>query len=76
MARPDPQVAHVQANADVALWLAAVWPPGNGLTFDVQQAGCRLRDESPSMNGLTFPGQRHVAPQAMTEVDLFLEVTP
>jgi hypothetical protein len=76
LARPDPQLVGVQPNADVAVWLAAVWPPGNGLTFTVAQPGCTLMADSPSMSGLTFPGQRHVAPQAMTQVDLFLGGTP
>lgn len=73
---PDGAMANVQAGAIVQVWLAAALPPGNGLTLGVAQAGCRLLNPSPSMAGLMFPGQRHVAAQALTEADLFLGARP
>jgi hypothetical protein len=76
LAMPDPGVTAVQAGVDVDLWLAGAYPPGNGLAFTIEQAGCRLMGASPSLGGLTFPGLRHVAAQSMTQVDLFLEATP
>ena len=76
MTAPDPALTNVQPGADVALWLAGAFPPANDLTFTVERAGCRLAAASPSFDGLTYPGQRHVAPGAVTLADLFLEAAP
>jgi hypothetical protein len=73
---PDPAATSVPEGADVALWLAGTMPPANDLRFDVDVPGCRLASASPSFDGLTFPGQRHVVPAALTLVDLFLERAP
>jgi hypothetical protein len=76
IAAPDPGVTAVAAGADIDLWLAGAFPPANGLVFTIEQPGCQLMVASPSLGGLTFPGLRHVAAAAMTQVDLFLEATP
>jgi hypothetical protein len=44
--------------------------------ISVQQIGCQVIAGSPSMNGLVFPGQRHVFAQSLTETDLFLAGAP
>jgi hypothetical protein len=80
MIEPDPSLSSVQQGAEdgaqVALWLTGTQPPANDLRFTVQQAGCRLAAASPSLDGLTYSGQRHVAPGALTMAHLFLEATP
>ena len=62
----------LEGRADKALIYTRLGNP----TLDVVQAGCKVTDPSPSMQGLTFPGQRHVAAQSLTEADLFLGAGP
>lgn len=78
MPAPDPALTSVQDGADshVAAWLAGTMPPGNDLKLEVEREGCRLAAASPSLDGLTYSGQRHVAAGAVTLADLFLEATP
>jgi Carboxypeptidase regulatory-like domain len=72
---PDRTVQDVQAGTQIAVWLAAVMPPGNMnlLQIDVQKAGCQLMPQSPSLGGLMFPGLRQVAATSLSEADLFLQ---
>jgi hypothetical protein len=74
--RPDPTLTSVAAGANVQFWLAGVMPPGNLLRIQVQQPGCQLGASSPSLDGLLYPGERHVVAGALTEADLFLGRTP
>jgi hypothetical protein len=71
---PDPGVTAVQSGTRIEAWLVSALPPGNMnlLQIQVQQNGCQLMDQSPSLNGLTFVGERRVAAESLTETDLFL----
>jgi hypothetical protein len=70
--QPDPTVDGVQDGATVHAWLVAAVSPGSLLQINVQQAGCQQIPESPSIDGVVFPGQRRAVPQGLTQVDLFL----
>jgi hypothetical protein len=76
MPAPDPALTSVQDGAAVAVWLAGAMPPANNLMLKVERAGCHLAAMSPSLDGLTYSGQRHVSPGAVTLADLFLEAAP
>ncbi len=69
---PDATMSSVQVDAGVAAWLVGVLPPGNMLQFTVDQPGCQLLAQSPSMNGLQYVGLRRVDAQALTVAGLFL----
>jgi hypothetical protein len=72
---PDSTLKAVQAGTQIAAWLVDALPPGNMnlLRIDVQQTGCQLMPQSPSLGGLMFPGLREVAAATLTEADLFLQ---
>lgn len=72
MDEPDVTMTSVQADAKVAAWLVGAVPPGNMLPIAVDQPGCHLLAQSPSMNGLQYLGLRRVDAQALTVADLFL----
>lgn len=69
---PDAAMDGVQDGATVHAWLVGAVPPANMLQLSVEQPGCSLMDQSPSFEGLMFPGERWVEAQALTEADLFL----
>jgi hypothetical protein len=70
---PDTSLDSVQTGAGIALWLTATLPPGNMLVLTLDQPGCRLAAQAPSLSGLVFSGRRFVAAKAFTEADLFIE---
>jgi hypothetical protein len=74
--QPDPALTGVAAGTGVQFWLAGVMPPANLLRIQVQQPGCQPVASSPSLDGLLYPGERHVVAGALTEADLFLGGTP
>jgi Carboxypeptidase regulatory-like domain len=69
---PDPDLTAVLPGARIDLWMVGTVPPGNGLVISVHKAGCSLLNQSPSIGGVVFSGQRHVLSQSITEADLFL----
>jgi hypothetical protein len=71
--QPDPSMDGVQAGAHVDVWLTGTIPPANMLTIKVDQPGCTLLSQSPSVDGLIFTGLRRVDAQSLTEADLFLD---
>ena len=72
---PDPSTPAVQGGTGIGAWLVDALPPGNMnlLQIQVQQNGCQLMDQSPSLSGLIFVGDRRVAAESLTEGDLFLQ---
>jgi hypothetical protein len=70
--QPDPTVDGVQDGTTIQAWVVAAVSPGSLLQIIVQQPGCQQMPESPSINGVVFPGQRRAVPQGLTQVDLFL----
>jgi hypothetical protein len=71
--QPDPALTGVQEGARISAWLVGALPPGNMLLIGVNQAGCALLKESPSLKGMVFPGSRRVDAQALSQADLFLD---
>jgi hypothetical protein len=69
----DPALSGVEAGARVDAWLAGALPPGNMFLVNVEQPGCTVVAQAPSMGGLMFTGQRRVDAAALTEIDLFLQ---
>jgi hypothetical protein len=69
----DPALSGVEAGAHVDAWLAGAVPPGNMFEIRVDQPGCALVGQAPSVGGLLMTGQRRVDATALTEIDLFLE---
>lgn len=70
--QPDPAADSVQDGVAIHAWLAGAVPPGNMLQLTVEQPGCQVMPQSPSIGGLIFPGLRRAEAQALTEADLFL----
>jgi Carboxypeptidase regulatory-like domain len=71
--QPDPTLGSVQTGGHIDAWLVGAIPPGNMLQIGVDQAGCTLMTQGPSVDGMIFTGQRRVDVQSLTEADLFLE---
>jgi hypothetical protein len=69
---PDITMTSVQDGTKVAAWLVGTLPPGNMLQIAVDQPGCHMLAQSPSMSGLQHLGVRRVDAQALTVADLFL----
>jgi hypothetical protein len=69
----DPALSGVEAGARVDAWLAGAVPPGNMFEIRVDQQGCALTAQRPSVGGVLMTGQRRVDAMALTEIDLFLE---
>lgn len=72
----DPALTAVEAGARVDAWLAGALPPGNMFEVRVEQAGCAVTAQPPSVGGLLHTGQRRVDAAALTEIDLYLEGRP
>jgi len=70
---PDSMMDGVQPGAHIDLWLTGIIVSSNLLRITVEQAGCQLMDQGPSVGGLILTGQRRVDVQALTEGDLFLD---
>jgi hypothetical protein len=70
---PDPLLTQVQPGARVSAWLVGAISPGNSLLVTVQQSGCHVMTQPPSIGGAISVGMGHVDTQVFTEMDLFLE---
>jgi hypothetical protein len=70
---PDATLSAVQPGTTIAAWLVGAVAPGSMLGIEVDQLGCTLMRQAPSMGGLVFSGLRRAEAQALTEADLFVD---